>query len=103
MAVEKGRGKRYPEALRARVVSWALRRRNDGAGWEEIKRELAQQHDTVRRWCLSAPALTSRELIPVKIVDAATPARVVSVISPSGFRVDGLSIGEAAAMLREIG
>jgi hypothetical protein len=71
MADEKFRGKRYPEVLRARgaVRTWALRRRSDGARWEAIETELAQQHDTVRRCCLSAPPLASRALVPVKVVE----------------------------------
>jgi hypothetical protein len=101
-AVEKGRGKRYPAALRARVVAWAVERRRGGASWEAIKRELGQEYDTVRRWCRAAVP-TTRALVPVRVIAHPVPARVVAVVSPSGFRIDGLSLTEAAALLREIG
>jgi hypothetical protein len=98
--VETGRGKRYPAELRQRVVAWAQRRHGQGASWETIKAELGQKFDTVRRWCLAEGS--SRALVPVRVVSV-SEARTVSVVSPAGFRVEGLAIVEAAALLREIG
>ena len=98
--VETGRGKRYPKELRQRVVAWAQRRHGQGASWEAIKAEFGQQFDTVRRWCLAESR--SRALVPVRVVSV-SEARRVSVVSPAGFRVEGLAIAEAAALLREIG
>ena len=98
--VEKGRGKRYPRDLRERVVAWARGRQEAGASWESIKRELGQKFDTVRRWC--AAVAKSRALVPVRVV-ATRSQRTVSVVSPSGYRVDGLALSEAAALLRELG
>ena len=99
--VETGRGKRYPTELRARVVTWARGRRAAGASWEEIKRELGQQFDTVRRWCLDGA--DTKALVPVRVVATKLPSRTLSVVSPTGYRIDGLTPGEAAALLREIG
>src|SRR5687768_6547566 len=86
--VETGRGKRYPKELRQRVVAWAQRRHSQGASWEAIKAELGQKFDTVRRWCLAADR--SRALVPVRVVPASVP-RTVSIVSPTGFRVEGLT------------
>jgi transposase-like protein len=99
--VETGRGRRYPAELRARVVTWARRRRAAGASWEEIKRELGQKFDTVRRWCVDHGE--TKALVPVRVVATQVPSRTLSVVSPAGFRIDGLSAAEAAALLREIG
>lgn len=60
--VEKGRGKRYPAELRVRVVRWAQRRRAAGASWQQLKRELGQRFDTVRRWCTTSKTPTTRVL-----------------------------------------
>jgi hypothetical protein len=102
--VEKGRGQRYPEQLRRRVMVWAAGRRAAGASWEQIKRELGQRFDTVRRWCVTEASSSprSRALVPVRVVDDAPVARTVAVVSPAGFRVDGLTLSEAAALLREL-
>ncbi len=99
--VETGRGRRYPAELRARVVTWARGRRAAGASWEEIKLELGQQFDTVRRWCVEAGE--TKALVPVRVVAPRVPVRTLSVVSPGGFRIDGLTPGEAAALLRELG
>jgi hypothetical protein len=101
--VEKGRGKRYPAELQARVVQWAKRRRSAGASWQQIKRELGQRFDTVRRWCQAPTTARDRALVPVRVVSEQTVVRTVSVVSPSGFRVDGLTLSEAAALLRDVG
>ena len=101
--MKKGRGKRYPAELRTRVVAWAVRQRAGGASWEEIKRELGQEFDTVRRWCVGSKAPMSRALVAVRVMPEPAAARLLSVVSPSGFRVDGLSPSEAAALLRELG
>lgn len=100
--VTTGRGKRYPRELRERVVAWAKRRRAAGASLESIKRDLGQRYDTVRRWCAVATPAPARALVPVRVI-VERQERTVSVVSPSGFRVDGLSLPEAAALLRELG
>ena len=45
----------------------------------------------------------SRALVAVRVMPEPAAARLLSVVSPSGFRVDGLSPSEAAALLRELG
>ena len=102
--MEKGRGKRYPEQLRSRVIGWAARRRAAGASWQQIKRELGQRFDTVRRWCTTETAAISpsRALAPVRIMPDKPAVRTVAVMSAAGFRVEGLTLSEAAALLREL-
>ena len=58
--------------------------------------------ESIRRWAL--PELVrdnSGALVPVHVVAeaAATP---LTVWSPTGYRVDGLSVGEAAELLRRL-
>jgi hypothetical protein len=55
--------------------------------WEEIKRELGQQFDTVRRWCVDTGE--KKALVPVRVVQTRAPSRSLSVVSPTGFRIDG--------------
>lgn len=99
--IETGRGRRYPSELRCRVVAWARKRHAAGATWEEIKGELGQRFDTVRRWCVDGSE--TKALVPVRVVETRVSSRSLSVVSPAGFRIDGLSAGEAAALLRELG
>ena len=76
--VEKGRGKRYPAELQARAVHWAKRRRSAGASWQQIKRELGQRFDTVRRWCHASTTSGARALVPVRVVSEPAAVRTVS-------------------------
>jgi len=101
--VARGRGTRYPAELRERVVAWALSRRRAGASWRSIKAELGQKFDTVRQWCAGTAPKKGRALALVRVVPEHAPERHVSVVSPSGFRVEPLSLTEAAALLRELG
>ncbi len=102
---ERGRGKRYPNELRGRVVAWAQGRRQTGVSWVDIAQELGVGLDTVRRWCVSTKpvVVASRSLLPVRIVESpAEPARLV-LVSPNGFRVEGLTLTEAASLLKALG
>ena len=102
--LETGRGRRYPQELRRRVVAWASRKHRAGASWQEIKKELGLQWDSVRRWCqLETKSMPTRALVPVRVVPTLAAERLVSVSSPGGFRIEGLTLDEAAELLRALG
>lgn len=42
-------------------------------------------------------------MLPVQIISEPTQTRTVSVVSPSGFRIEGVTLLEAATLLRELG
>ena len=55
-------------------------------------------HETVRRFC---GADTTTALVPVEIVDE--PARAgLTLVSPEGYRIEGLGVGDAAEILRRL-
>ena len=100
----RGRGKRYSAEIRERVVVWAAQRRKDGVTWPMVAQELGLGLDTVRRWCLvRQPRDKSRRgVVPVRVVGGGEtrPAQQVSV---TGWRIDGLTVADAAALLRALG
>jgi hypothetical protein len=101
---ERGRGKRYSTELRGRVAAWAQSRRQIGASWVDIAQELGLGLDTVRRWCVSKkPVATGRSLLPVRVVESPAAPSGLVVVSPNGFRVEGLTLTEAASLLRALG
>ena len=93
------RGKRFDPALRARVIGFAEQRRSEGASWMAIATELGACFETIRRWCVAAPAPAAMvssppaRIRPVRVV--AEPAievvtqSAMKVVTPNGLRVEG--------------
>jgi hypothetical protein len=96
-----GRGNPYPEWLRRQALDYARVRRADGAAHAEISRELGLPALTLARWSEAyqgsfVPVLVERSV-------SATPGESAFVVhGPRGLRVEGLSIAELAALLREL-
>ena len=100
---ERGRGKRYDRALRARIVAFAEHRRSEGRSWAAIATELGGRFETIRRWCESRwPQRTALAVRPVEVVGDGG-GTTLAVVSRSGLRVEGLTLDEAIAILRSVG
>ncbi|HEX4352665.1 MAG TPA: hypothetical protein VHZ95_07125 [Polyangiales bacterium] len=114
-ALKPGRGRKYTKALRGRVLAWMARAREDGMfeieashsigvpltrieGWRKAERELAA---TVVP-CTAAPRATeTTALVPVCMRDELLPfGPGISFATPSGYRVDGLTLDQALGLLR---
>lgn len=101
---ERGRGKRFPSDIRGRTVEWAREQRQLGRSWVQIARELGVGLDTVRRWCTEKKAApTGRSLLPVRVVQQPAESKHLVVVSPAGFRVEGVTLAEVATLLRALG
>ena len=95
------RGARVPPTLRAAIAAYARDERAAGTSCGAIAARLGVSAESIRRWALSEPACDGRgELVPVQVVAEAAPT--LTVWSPSGYRVDGLSVSAAAALLRRL-
>lgn len=106
--IERGRGRYYPPALRARITSWARRRLASGDSVNAVAREVALHPTTLAAW-LSASATLSKStaLVPVEVVvtpDRAPPTKAtpVALVSPSGYRVEGLTLDDALRALTRL-
>ena len=100
-ALERGPGKRYPAALRVRISSWARRELERGRSLRTIADALALHRETLRSWLTDATP--SAPLVPVEVVTDRDAARSFTLISPAGFRVEGLALDDAAALLARLG
>lgn len=95
------RGPCFSEDLKRRATAWIASQRAAGVTVVEIASELGLAPGTVLRW--SAESRRTRALVSVEVVPDRSSERTVSVVSPSGFRVEALSLLEAAALLRALG
>ena len=98
---DAGRGKRYPWELKARITEFAQERRGEGASWAQIAEDVGIAFETLRRWCIATGA-TSRAMVPVHVVSDEAE-RSVSIVSPTGYRIEGISLRDAVAVLRALG
>ena len=99
-AIPRGRGRRIPAALRARIIAWTAPRRARGAEWRALARALGVHAETLTHWLAAAPApAPAVPLRPVAVTDA--PARAaLTLVAPSGLRVEGATVADAIAILR---
>lgn len=93
----RGPGKRYPKELVEQVRAHVVARRARGESLESVAAELGLVPDTVRRWAAASAA----DLVPVTVVEEAT-SHTMTLVSPSGYRVEGLGLHDAAALLRAL-
>jgi hypothetical protein len=102
--VERGRGRRYPEALRERVARWAGARRQGGAKWHQLSSEIGISAESLRRWA-SPEVQRTPVLVPVEVVAGAESAmdRSLRLITRTGHRLEGLSLSDAIELVRVLG
>jgi len=95
------RGARIPSSLRAAMAAYAGDERAAGASYREIAERLGVSAESIRRWTVRTPVRDGgSELVPVRVI--AEAAGRLTIWSPAGYRVDGLSIHAAAELLRSL-
>jgi hypothetical protein len=94
---ERGRGKRYTPDLKQRIGEAARALRRQGQGWQTIGAFLGISHETVRRFCDTG----TTALVPVEIIDE-SPRAALTLVSPEGYRIEGLGVQAAADILRRL-
>ena len=99
----RGRTSRIPDAVRAAVLAYARRARAVGRSWTRIAHAVGLSAGALKNWS-QAPA-PARTLVPVNVATSApeVPAAALVVVSPGGYRVEGLDLPTATALLRALG
>ncbi len=92
---------RVPREVRDEVCRYAVRRRKAGAAWSLIARETGLDVRKLQRWNTRArPAASVPVLRPVEVVQEPASSQDLALIAPSGVRVEGLRLEQAAQLLR---
>jgi len=105
-AGRRGRGARLPDDVRRELIVFARGRRGEGVGVRRIAAATGVSPESIRRWTAgSEPRSTVRELVPVDVRAAVAPRGIgtLSVCSPSGYRIDGLTLEQAVVALGQLG
>ncbi len=96
-----GRGRRIPSQLRLRLVAAAKPLRRQGLSLTAVADRLGVTAVTIQRWCSEEPRANEQVgVVPVHLQPSAQSPCVV--VSPDGWRVEGLSVQEAASLLKAV-
>lgn len=92
--------RRYSQELREEAVAYVERRKREGASVERIASELGVSSVSLSRW--SRAMGNTKSLVPVEIVANEDPSRL-SLLTPRGYRLEGLSEASAVRLLERLG
>ena len=90
---------RCPAALRDEIVELAQERKRDGFSVRKIAEELGVSESGLTRWLQSG----SGRLRPVRVAEERSSHDQLVLVSPGGYRLEGLSASGAAEVLRRLG
>jgi hypothetical protein len=96
---------RYPSVIRQHVTAIARRRRAGGANVPAIAREFGVAPWTLALWLRNPSAAVVRavDVVPDAPRSSGAPVAGPVLITPEGFRVEGLDRDTLVAVLRALG
>ena len=99
-------GYRYPPLIRRRLAQMASRLRSLGWQAKSVEDALTVRWSTLRPWLKSSPE-PPQSLVPVQVLSPVSEVlepevRSVHVVTPSGYRIEGLSLPEALQLLQAL-
>jgi hypothetical protein len=84
------------------VLAYSRRQRAAGHSWARIAHAVGLSVGSLKNWSQTPPAV--RALVPVAVaVGRAESTAALSIVSPGGYRVAGLDLATATALLRALG
>jgi transposase-like protein len=99
---------RCPVELRSRVVTYARSCRDKGEAVADIAVRLGLIESTLARWLRRAenetsPGFRSVSIVPSDSGSFPETSPHLTLITPQGYRVEGLDLASAAELLRSLG
>lgn len=98
--LRRGNGRRYTPELRAQIAHVASWLRTNGRPWQQVAEEIGIPVETIRGFCGACEKARSG-FVAVEVTE---PVRRTSItlVSPGGYRVEGLGVDDAAELLRRL-
>ena len=90
---------RCPAQLREKIVGFTQERRQEGVSVMRVARELGMSESGLNRWLPKADG----RLRPVRVVEEPSDRGHLVLVTPGGYRLEGLSASCAADVLRRLG
>lgn len=100
----RGPGRRLPIRLQARLVEVIRRRHARGESLRQLAEALGLTAETLRRWLAAAPSTAPAVVrpLPVAVVEPIAAAAALALVTPDGFRFEGLTVASAAELLARL-
>ena len=104
--LRSGNRRRYDVALRQRILEWIGRAAAAGLDEPSCSRQLGVKAWRFKLWreYVVKPAEVAPKAMTRIEVDEVTGAGTggIALVAPSGYRVEGLALGQVATLLREL-
>ena len=101
-----GLGVRYPQALRELAVAYFHEAHRQGRSRRRAAEALGVSDVTLSRWIEEAgpdvPELVETAALREVVVTDSRPRGSLSLVTPEGYRVEGLGVAELAEVLRAL-
>jgi transposase-like protein len=94
-------GQRYPKELRERVTELGRRLRQQGRSWSCLADTFGVTQATLKRWIgdTSKVSLLRPVVVADEVTSRAADRPEYTLVGPSGWRVEGLSLGDLAELI----
>jgi hypothetical protein len=100
---ERGRTTAVPDEVRQVLVAYAREQRKRGRSWVSIAASLGVSSSALIRWSQRGAPRCARA-VPVEVrVEEPRSGAAVTLVSPAGYRIEGLAVSDALQALRELG
>src|SRR5688500_3942804 len=96
-------GRRYSSRnLRQRILRWVERAKRSGMSERDCSERLGIPQRQFHRWRVAEGA-PEQALVPVEVAsDESRNEGSIAFVSPNGYRIEGLTIGQAIVLLRAL-
>ena len=91
---------RCPKPLRQQIVDFANTQRQEGMAVFKIAKRLGISESGLARWLQGGG---QGKLRPVRIAETPTPQTKMVLVTPGGYRLEGLDVASAVDLLRRLG
>lgn len=102
---KRGRTTRIPDDVRAAVLGYVEHERSRGRSRQEVAVELGLSASVVARW-IKGGRRSRGKMVPVRVLAEPAVSReatTIRIVSPVGYRIEGLSFREAVEAMRALG
>jgi hypothetical protein len=103
---KRGRTTRIPDDVRAMAVRYVRQQRRGDVAWRTIASQLGLSASALQRWAKQHQRPRVRRaaaMVPVQVREENVEERGLAVVTPSGARVEGLSLEAAVHVLQQLG